>query len=573
VADRLTPALRYVGFLLVVLTAVTAALHWRWVRRATPDTFIADRRPLPCCDAAMMARIGRLDPPRTGSFQVTPLEKRPGTVRIGCFGDSFTAGLEVADGLDFPAELARGLRAHGAGHVEVVNFGNSGFGFHQMHMMAELVAPRFGVEAAVYAPMLDYWWARDGTFAQWEAPTKTLGVHGRYVLDGDGVRLVDPIGTTEAAQFQGYTRLVPPFRYLRYDVRPPAFLLAWLPAGRTLANPFFYGWGGSADEVRETYRRLLRRQLDLVPSAVLDPMGGVAELAGESPAGRRFVLRVSVPDRFPYLAPQNHWSPWGNRLIADHALRAFAVEATDDVDVIETSVDAGSARDAAGVRPLPEHDAAEVFLADRPAGGLYRYEPAVWETPRAARFPAGTRAVVAIAAPRQPLVDALFVALSVFPVPGDALTAEDEETGVRTALDARLDWLADGVARLDLCAGPVLAGIAGGPVAARCIVPVPWDPRVPGRPLVIRVGEQRLVTIDAGPFGAVLLPTPSFKLRAHGNLSAEPAALPERGRMALLLSDDGRPVAHVPLGGFQRTRRPLPRDVRPLRVPLGAAGN
>jgi hypothetical protein len=510
----------------------------------------------------MLARLGQIDPPRPGSFQVTPLEKQKDVVRVGCFGDSFTFGHETGDGLDFPAQLELALHAHGAGHVEVVNFGNTGFGLHQVHMMAEMVAPRFAVDVAVFAPMLGYWFYRDATFALWRPPTKSLAIHGRYVLDGAGVRLVDPVGTTEAEQFQAYTRLFTPFRYLRYDGEAPAFLLAWLPLYSRLPNPFFYR---SGDEVGEGYRRLFRRQLDGPPAVLLDPLGGVKEYLEQPRDPRRHLLRVQVPERFPYLAPQNHWSPWGNRLVADQALRAFDVPSPTEVDVMETSTDPQPSETSSD-RPIAAHDEARVLLADRAAGGLYRFETGRWETPRVTHLPPETAALVGLAAPGQPLVDATFVPLAARPT-ATQVTAEVEGTGTRQPLEVRLRWVAGGVARLDLCDGAALAAVAGTKVAGRCFVPVPWDRQRPPRPIVIRLGDDELTTVDAGVLGVVIRPKGTYyKIRADGDLAVDPATFPERGAIGLLLSAKGVAVEHVPLGRFHRTPRPLSVDFSPLPV-------
>jgi hypothetical protein len=559
---RVLVSARYCAFLLVVLAGVTAVVHRRWLRLVTPAEFIADRRPLPYCDADMVARLGRLNPPRPGSFQVTTLEKPKGVVRVGCFGDSFTYGHETEGGLDFPAQLELALHAHGAGHVEVVNFGNTGFGLHQTHMMAELVAPRFDVDVALFAPLIPFWVLRDATFAQWRPPTESIALHGRYVLDGAGVRLVDPVGTTEAEQFHAYTRLLPPLRYLRYDHEAPAFLLAWLPLHRTLPNPFFYASDG---EVSEGYRRLFQRQLDGPPAVFLDPLGGVAELLGEPSDPRRRLLRVEVPDRFPYMAPQHHWSPWGNRLVAEYALRSFDIPSPSELDVMETSV--GSAdTETASERPIAAHDEARVFLADRAVGGLYDFQTGRWETRRMRGIPAEAAVLVALAAPGQPLVDASFIPLAARPT-ADHVTAEVAGSGTRQPLAVRLRWVADGIARLNVCDGAVLASVAGTKVAGRCVVPVPWDETPPRRPLVIRLGDVELATVDAGVLGVAVRPAGTYyRIFADGSLPVDPASFPERGEIGLVLSAKGVTVEHVPLGRFHRTTRPLSVDFIPLRL-------
>lgn len=77
------------------------------------------------------------------AFGHFPRRKPAGAVRIGCFGDSFTWGDEVADGNDYPALLAALFSRAGAPHVEVLNFGNTAFGFNQTYVMREDVGRRY----------------------------------------------------------------------------------------------------------------------------------------------------------------------------------------------------------------------------------------------------------------------------------------------------------------------------------------------------------------------------------------------------------------------------------------------
>src|SRR5262245_29733007 len=51
---------------------------------------------------------------------------RPGTIRIGAFGDSYTFGDEVDAPQALPAQLQDLLIKDGFTNVEVINFGNSG---------------------------------------------------------------------------------------------------------------------------------------------------------------------------------------------------------------------------------------------------------------------------------------------------------------------------------------------------------------------------------------------------------------------------------------------------------------
>jgi hypothetical protein len=212
------------------------------------------------------------------------------------------------------------------------------------------------------------------------------------------------------------------------------------------------------------------------------------------------------------------------------------------------------------------HDDARVLLADRATGAIYRFETGRWETARMARLPAETAALVGLAAPGQPLVDATFIPYAARPT-ATAVTAEVEGSGTRHPLPVRLRWVADGVARLDLCDGRALEAAAGTKVAGRCVVPVPWDTQRPPRIMVIRLGDDELTTIDAGVLGVVIRPRGTYyKMRPDGDLAVDPATFPERGEIGLVLSAKGVTVEHVPLGRFHRTTRPLSVEFPPLAV-------
>ena len=80
-------------------------------------------------------------------------------------------------------------------------------------------------------------------------------------------------------------------------------------------------------------------------------------------------------------------------------------------------------------------------------------------------------------------------------------------------------------------------------------------------------------SLDASIFGVVVRSVgPAYKLRADGDVPANPAGLAEHGEIALLLSAAGAPVAHVPLGRFHRVARPLYLGTRrlPLVPPAGS---
>jgi hypothetical protein len=550
----------YVAFLAIVLTGVTKVFHWRYLQRITPAA-VPPEAPAPKgMDRETAARIGGLHPARRGSFQLAAREKPPGTVRIGAFGDSFTYGLEVDEGLDWPSQLELLLRENGAVRVEVLNFGNPGFGTHQTHMMAELVAPQFGIDYAVFAALPAFWAGRDRTFTFWPPGTRGathLGFHSRYVLAGDDVALVDPIGATEPERFAAYTRFLYPLRYLRFDERPPPFLQAWLPEGRTLSNPFYYSRLPRLQEVAEIYRRLLRRQLRAgPPTLVIETMDDLSEILGSDPQLAAHVIRGAVPKRFPYMAPQLHWSPWGQRLVAEEAARAFGVAAERPTYVVE--VEAGPPAGAAGDESLAGYDKIHVDIGGVAVGALYQHPRGDYTVSRMDRLPPTSPFLVALAAPGQPLVDAVFVPLAQRPEVDTLIVDSDGGSGPGRSVP--LLWVDAAIARADLCSREVLGKWAGDETPEACPLVLDWDLDVPWHPLVVRVGDQPVADVGRNPGsfnpGTLWIRGPYFRAHADGGSNVEPAQLPAEGDITLVLEQAGVAMRRVPLGRYRRVSRP-----------------
>jgi len=275
--------------------------------------------PIPGMEPELLAKIGFFSNEKSSAYYRFPLDKPEGVVRLGCFGDSFTAGSEVADPWDYPAILGRLLLAEGL-QVEVLNFGVGGYGFHQSATLALELTQRYHLDALLLGPK-DFHHDRDQSFT-WRHSTRELPLlHGRWILSGDDLRQLLPLGETPRERAAIYQGFLPSWHYLRYDAALPPFLNCLLPPGRTLHNPFFYHPSGPVEEVEETWRRLLRRIDDLGRPVVLCHSNpAIVELVRKLRLPRMVLAPVHFGETFPFLAPQGHNSPLGNLVVARQVL-------------------------------------------------------------------------------------------------------------------------------------------------------------------------------------------------------------------------------------------------------------
>src|SRR4029450_1076801 len=132
--------------------------------------------------------------------------------RIGCFGDSFTAGNETAPGHDYPSFLQEALEQAEGRRFEVINFGVGGYGMQQAFLMYEYLGRRYHLDAAIFMPF-QFHDGRDNTF-------NYSGVlHARYVIGEDGFRLVTIDEKTRREALENYYSLLPAAKYWIYDAQ------------------------------------------------------------------------------------------------------------------------------------------------------------------------------------------------------------------------------------------------------------------------------------------------------------------------------------------------------------------
>lgn len=325
--------------LLWVLILLAAIDYWFYrdfmsrVRRAMPPTWLAAGQGGLAPD--LMRRVGYFKNEKRSSFVYRQRAKPSGVTRLCAFGDSFTHGDEVGDLRDYPTLLQRELDAVQPRRYEVLNFGVSSFGFHQAFLMWEALGPRYGCDEVLLGPAT-FFPDRDTSFNH-AGPGNPYYLHARYVLDGDGVQLVETVGDSLVERFDEYHRFVPLWRYARYDRSPPAFLRAVLPADKTLENPLYYSSAQRREEATESYRRLLGV---LAASGARVRLGAGPDLQGEvssleAPSIDAFTVRM--PSSFPHRAPHGHLGPLGNHLIAQQFASRIVPEIGEGISVLQVT--------------------------------------------------------------------------------------------------------------------------------------------------------------------------------------------------------------------------------------------
>ena len=348
-------------WVVVVLVGIDYVLHRRFVeplrRKQPPQWLTAVSGQLP---PEVMRKVGFFRNTKRSSFLRFPKDKPAGVRRVCAFGDSFTHGDEVDDANDYPTLLQGLLDSRGAGRYEVLNFGSGSYGFHQAFILWEAFATTYGCDEILLGPAT-FFADRDTSFNH-VGLGNPYYLHARYVLDGDGVRLIEVVGSTLEERFDEYLRFVPHLDYARFDRAPPAFLRAALRDGQTIANPFYYRSEDAGAEAFETYRRLLHTLVDAGKPVLVATAGDLGKMMRDIGSDTLRTFAPITPNTFPYGAPRNHRSPIGNELLAQEYLARLDPGAPQTATILATDPVAAAdvPRDAAPAPPLWKY--ARVFV-------------------------------------------------------------------------------------------------------------------------------------------------------------------------------------------------------------------
>lgn len=279
---------------------------------------------IPNVPAKTLQRLGRIYTDKKNSFVNFDRQKPPGVIRIGAFGDSFTYGDEVDEKSDYPAQLQKLLRESRVPNAEVLNFGTPWYGFGQTHIMWNELGRYFNLDYILLGPVT-FFPERDTRF------NHTYGLspyylHSRYVLDEDGLQLIDIPGQSYAERFRNYYSFIPDRRVLLYDRGDPAFLAALLPRDSYVGNPFYYNKRNAGDEAVEIQKRLLQDMEKAgtpIIAAVYPWINAIKQATNGLASEKLCITQFSQLIKFPYRAQYDHNSPTGNALLARQYLAAL----------------------------------------------------------------------------------------------------------------------------------------------------------------------------------------------------------------------------------------------------------
>ena len=323
----------------LVLTAVLWALAaWHFQRSYVEELRSEDvpdalRTASPGVPESLLARVGAFQTTKRSSAMRFERTKPKGVHRVCSFGDSFTYGHEVGDTSDYPSILQEYLDQGSGPPTQVLNFGQSNFGFHQAYLVWDGLGRDFGCDTVLIGPAT-FFPARDTSFGH--DVTSPYYLHARYVLDGDDVQLMEVAGDTVDQRFEEYHRLLPRLRYLFYDRRPPAVIRAFLGRGRTMDNPFYYRSDSPREEALETYRILLERLAADVADVIVASRSDFASDLEHRPGANVTFFDPAWPRSFPYRAPDGHFGPMGNDLLAQQFANRLRGRAQEPLWVIRS---------------------------------------------------------------------------------------------------------------------------------------------------------------------------------------------------------------------------------------------
>ncbi len=334
--------LRYVFCMATILLTIDYALFLHYKTKLLPAP-LTQELPNDQKLTDLQRMLWRLNFDKKSSYVNFDMKKSPDSIRIGCFGDSFTRGDEVNERYDYPSFLQGLFQKNGYENVEILNFGMGWYGFHQAFILWENVGRQYELDAVLLGPQA-FHKRRDLSFNHSFSYSPVQGdvhyFHSRYILKGNTVERIDPIGETITERIDNYWKFIPHLQYLRYDSNPPAFLTApaacLLPNRKLKANPFYYKKDRDR-EVNTIYRILLSRIADQTPRVFLtDYREQEVQLAGSIEKDNVAATLFYQPVHFPYLAFTAHNGPCGNALLAQQMFDFLTQKEESVLSLIET---------------------------------------------------------------------------------------------------------------------------------------------------------------------------------------------------------------------------------------------
>jgi len=149
-------------------------------------------------------------------------------------------------------------------------------------------------------------------------------VHARYIVDNEKLKLLRVDGATRTKAGLLDNSLLPPWKYVRYDENPPAFLRALVPINRTLkVNPFYFGVLRRDEEIFDTYVKLFEKlATHRTHPIIVCPTKSICNFENSISGAEPYFLKSQIEkyireSQMFNKAPRNHLSALGNQLRAD----------------------------------------------------------------------------------------------------------------------------------------------------------------------------------------------------------------------------------------------------------------
>lgn len=511
----------------------------------------------------LLRRVGYFKNDKTSSFIHFEKGKPRGVTRLCAFGDSFTHGAEVGADLDYPSRLQAHLDRNEPGRFQVLNFGQSWFGFHQSHMMWDDVGRDYDCDVVLLGPK-SFYTDRDVSFNH-AREKNPYYLHSRYVLDGDDVRRVDVIGDGPKDRFEEYHRLIPHWRYLRYDDAAPAALLALLPSGWTAENPFYYRDDSREEEALATYRILLGRLASEAPRVLLGARLPITSLAPETENVTTF--RPLSVRSFPYRAAGNHFGPSGNDLIAQQYAAQAAGRTGGSLVALRTTDLRPPETSPEPIPPPPPLDRYETLsleVAGRQLGYFTRGLTHLDRRGSPARIREdGTQSLLLVGAPpprrhtrSEGPLEGCFLPMS--KVPEDGATVSVSVAGAEHTIGHVRLWHPEfAIGEIVLGEGPRRLQMRSENDGGLFALPKESRPAGLATPIQISVGDEVLLAGEPNALSSQR--GPCYLARANATDLVDPDRLDASGEVDLVGRTAEGTAARVPIARWKKVSVPLPR--------------
>ena len=309
-------------------------------------------------------------------------KKKPDTIRIGVFGCSFVEGTEAARGHDLASFLEDRFDKAGIKNIEVINFGVSGYGIHQMYLLWEFIGKDYELDYVVFMPF-SWHKTRDNTFIY--ASDSYGPIHARFIIKNGEIELIPVSGATRPEACKIYHRITPPLRYILYDNHMPLFLKALLPSVlHKRSNPFYYKkWKSKKSEILTTYRILFEKLSKSTPNfIVICNDNKIYNLRDQIQQPNIHFIKSRTPEFFNFLYfAKGHNSALGNQMRADEFFTFFMNYPKPKIETLKVSCEVWEKkRDfIPSGRPLYEYDKLSVDIGEGEAATFLAKRPHPYE--------------------------------------------------------------------------------------------------------------------------------------------------------------------------------------------------